>query len=195
MTKNYVRVVLEGNADLAKGFLLGFAAGRGLQGEIYFGSDFDLEEEGARGFLAHLVGLGEEHTVVVMAEALLDDVTAAVAARGGDLGLAVKKVELIREVEVELSFHTYSREVGGELKALLGAPPAGVTLSPPFSPEERYDPEGKGVEAYTPLHDYEISYRGRLSGPPGAVFPLAGRLNRFEVVTLKGWAFKFSDRS
>jgi hypothetical protein len=50
---------------------------------------------------------------------------------------------------------------------------------------EKFIPEGKGIDAYAPLHDYELNGKGRISGAVKGVFDLYYRLGRFEVVELE----------
>ena len=53
-----------------------------------------------------------------------------------------------------------------------------------FELQEKLDPEGKGHEFFTPLHDYELAGKGRISGSVKGVLDLYQRLGRFEVVEL-----------
>ena len=54
-----------------------------------------------------------------------------------------------------------------------------------FELHEKIDPEGKGHEFFTPLHDYELTGKGRISGSvKGRLGSARSRLKRFEVVEL-----------
>jgi hypothetical protein len=66
--------------------------------------------------------------------------------------------------------------MGDELKALFANPPPGVAVAD-YEVAEKVEPDGKGIEAYAPLHDYEIKVRGRLTG---AVRPLIDFYDKLE---------------
>lgn len=186
MAAPYVHVLLEGNRDLIRGFIVGFSEGKGRRGEVFFCNDLSLDDGGPLKALAELVGFGEEQTVIVVDQDLFQELKDAVERRE-DIAMTVKRAEVIGEVAVAISFQTYSREVGNQLKALISQAPPTLQFSPPFQPMEKYNPEGRGVEAYTPLHDYELSYRGRIKGAVGDVLKFCRTLAAFEVVEMRDW--------
>jgi hypothetical protein len=184
MNEHYYEVVIEGNLDLMKGFIMGFLTGRGIEGGIFFDDACRIEGECAAGPLMRLVSAhGNTHIVIVGSE-LHDLIVAALNKREHVIPLHIKKVRQVLSAAFYCTFRTYSREVGAELKAIVNGIPEGVDGKSGFEMHEKIDPEGKGVELYTPLHDYELTGKGRISGSVKGVLDLYQRLERFEVVEL-----------
>ena len=73
--------------------------------------------------------------------------------------------------------------MGDELKELFGRLPEGLQIED-YEPKETMYPEGKGVEAYAPLHEYEVKAGGRVYGFAGDVIDLYSRAERYDMVEL-----------
>ncbi|HOF05164.1 MAG TPA: hypothetical protein PK175_06380 [Syntrophales bacterium] len=184
MSRNYFEVAIEGNHDFIRGFVRGVIAGRGVAGEAFFGEEFEIDQERPFEMLARLVGLSEEHTVIVVEETLLDILREAIGGGRPAGGMKMIYTRPIRAAEFEFTFHTFSREVGGELDRILRDIPPDVHIEPPYAPEEKVDSEGRGVEAYAPLHEYELQAQGRVFGDCAGVCHCYERLRHYEVVDL-----------
>ncbi len=57
-------------------------------------------------------------------------------------------------------------------------------MEPGYEPKEKRNPEAKGVEAYAPLHHYEIRAKGRISGPIREVIAFYGQVEHNKLVEL-----------
>ena len=90
----------------------------------------------------------------------------------------------ITEAYFEFSYHAYTRKLGDELKILFGSLPPGLRIENGKGPYEKVIPEGKGVEAYAPLHEYEIQAKGEIHGPVKAVIRLYGEAEHKDMVEL-----------
>jgi hypothetical protein len=44
MNEHYYEVVLEGNPDFTKGFVMGFLSGRGISGAVFFDQEYHFIE-------------------------------------------------------------------------------------------------------------------------------------------------------
>ena len=184
MNVQYYEVVIEGNLDLMKGFMMGFLAGRGIEGGVFFDAACHIEGECATGPLMRLVSAHGNANIVIIGSELHDLLTAALNKREHVIPLHIKKVRRVLSAAFDCKFRTYSREVGAELKEILSRIPEGVDGESGFEMHEKLDPEGKGLEFFTPLHDYELTGKGRISGSVKGVLDLYQRLERFEVVKL-----------
>ncbi len=182
MHPSYFEVTVEGSHDLLKGFVIGFLEGRGITGETFFGDDYELDEENPLEVLFRMMGHREENTTVIVEADLRLQLREALQKRKDSLPLKVVSVREVTGATFGFSLKTYSREVGQSLRDLFSNPPEGVAVEPPFFPDETVIPEGKGVEAYAPLHEYEMKWKGQVSGPVREVFSLYHRVTRFEVV-------------
>ena len=184
MSKDYYEVVVEGRPEYVNGFVHGLIAGRGGAGDAFFGEDFEIDEERPLEILSRLVGLREEHTVLLVEETVLGLLKEVIGGGRREGGMKLISTRKIREASFKYSFATFSRETGAALDKLLTSIPPGVFAEPPYAPEHRETPEGQGVEAYTPLHDYELKAAGRIRGECGGVCRCYELLKRHEVVEL-----------
>ena len=184
MNVQYYEVVIEGNLDLMKGFMMGFLAGRGIEGGVFFDAACHIEGECATGPLMRLVSAHGNANIVIVGSELHDLLVAALNKREHVIPLHIKKVRRVLSAAFDCKSRTYSREVGAELEEILSRIPEGVDGESGFEMHEKLDPEGKGLEFFTPLHDYELTGKGRISGSVKGVLDLYQRLERFEVVEL-----------
>ena len=184
MNERYCEVTVEGSIEVVKGFVAGFLEGRGVSGDVFFGGDYPIEKGSPAGLLMRLTGIRGETCTLVVEAGLHELLAAALEKRRGIVPLRVLKVRPVVSAAFDVSFRTYSREVGTELKGQFERLPVGVSLGEGFEIQEKVTPEGKGVDAYAPLHEYELRGRGRIEGDVKEVFTLYHRLERFEVAEL-----------
>jgi hypothetical protein len=194
MNPTYYEVTVEGSHDLLKGFVIGFLEGRGISGETFFGDEYELDEESPLEVLFRMMRQRDESTTVIVEAGLRSQLREALQRRKDSLPLKVVSVREVRGATFGFSVKTYSREVGQSLRELFTRPPEGVSVDPPFFPEEIVIPEGKGVEAYAPLHEYEMKWKGQVSGPIRQIFALYHRVGRFEVVRLGDLNLDYGER-
>ncbi len=194
MNPTYYEVIVEGSHDLLKGFVIGFLEGREISCETFFGDDYELDEEKPLDLLFRMMGHREESTTVIVEAGLRSLLREALQRRRDSLPLKVVSVREVAGASFGFSVKTFSREVGDSLRSLLSVPPEGVDVDPPFVPEEKIDPAGKGVEAYAPLHEYEMKWKGRVSGAIREVFTLYHKVRRFEVAKLGDLHLDYGER-
>jgi len=184
MNEQYYEVVIEGHFDLMKGFIMGFLAGRGIEGGVFFDQECHIEGGCSTGPLMRLIGARDNVSIVIVGSGLHDLLVAALNRHPHVIPLRIRKVRKVLSAAFNCKFRTYSREVGAELKDIVNRIPEGVDGKSGFEMHEKLDPEGKGIELFTPLHDYELTGKGRISGSVKGVLDLYQRLERFEVVEL-----------
>ena len=96
----------------------------------------------------------------------------------------IRLERLCEVVEGRFDFHaeTYSRDMAERIRdAVHGHIPPGVRLEG-FEESELRDPEAKGVELYTTVHDYTYKASGRFTGSPPGIFELHQRLRGIDFV-------------
>ncbi|MFA5180872.1 MAG: hypothetical protein WC405_06090 [Syntrophales bacterium] len=184
MNGHYFEVIIAGHHEYIKGFISGLIAGRGLRWEAFFGEDYDLDEETPIEMLGRLVGIRDEHTVIVVESQLINILKELLDRQGRTRDLKILSIREIKEVSFTFSIRTFSRESGEKIDRLLTEASSVLKIAPPYALQEQVIPEGKGVEAYAPLHDYEFQARGSIAGDCGEVFRCYGKLKRYEVAVL-----------
>ncbi|MFA6413170.1 MAG: hypothetical protein WCW53_10785 [Syntrophales bacterium] len=182
MNGHYFEVVIEGHHEFIKGFISGLIIGKGIQGEAFFGEDFDIDDESAFEMLARLVGVRGEHTVIIVESQVLEILREALGRQGRKGGMNLVSVHGIKNAFFTFSIQTFSREIGKELDHILTDASSCLKIEPPYAPRETETPEARGVEAYAPLHDYEFQVRGSISGSCAEVFHCYRKLKHYEVV-------------
>ncbi|MBN2397159.1 MAG: hypothetical protein JXI32_02165 [Deltaproteobacteria bacterium] len=183
MNKEYCEVVVEGSLDLIRGFVVGFLEGRGIRGEAVFGEEHHVENESKFGQMMRLIGVRGTRFRLIVGTGFLTLLKEALERRRDELALKIVSEKKISRASFGFRFRAYTRELGGELKALFGSPPDGLQVKD-YQPKETVLPEGKGVEAYAPLHEYEVKATGTLSGPICGVIDFYGKAEHYDMVEL-----------
>ena len=184
MIKKYYEVVIEGSFDFIKGFVLGFFEGRGIQGDAVFEREHHVDNEPTFGHLLHMIGIKEDQAYLIVGSGVPDMIREAIKKRNLQDDLKIVSVREITQAYFEFSYHAYSRTLGEELKTFFGSLPPGLRLEKGDGPKETVHSEGKGIEAYAPLHEYEIEAKGEIHGPVEVVMNLYGKAERKDMVEL-----------
>ena len=184
MNKEYYEVVIEGHLELAKGFVMGFLAGRGIEGSAFFDEACHIKGEDATGPLLRLISAHNNVSTLIVGAGLYELLVAALNRHPQVIALRIAKARRVLSAAFTCTFKTYSREVSAQIREILDCVPEGVDGASGFELQEKIDPDGKGHEFFTPLHDYELTGKGRISGSVKGVLDLYHQLGRFEVVKL-----------
>jgi hypothetical protein len=191
MTKKYYEVVIEGSFDLIKGFVLGFLQGRGIEGEAVFSAERHVKQsEGMGQLLRQLTRRGNKSSIII-GQGVGRLLQEALARVGDDLDLKVLSIREIKSADFDFEFRTYAKKAGEALKDTFKNLPAGIALEG-LDLKEDVRPEAKGVEAYAPLHHYEIRGKGRVTGDAKAVIDFYDRIEHNELIELGDIRLEFS---
>jgi len=182
MTRTFMEVVLKTDARFAKGFLQGYLAGSGKAHRFFINEEAGIEAESLSEKLKELVGLADLFQRVVIEEdflALLHKDSAAAAA----LGLSGQPLQARRITSGSFSVRIKdsAQEDAAAIKKLLSGRPAGVTVEG-WQERETIEKNGRGVELYTPLHDYVYEASGSFRGPIEALADLRSELGQHASV-------------
>ncbi len=183
MKREYCEVVLEGSLDLMKGFVVGVLEGKGIQGEAIFSEDHHVENESAFGQMLRLISGRGNRFRLIIDTGFFKLFKEALERRKDELALKIVSEKRTRQASFGFRFRAYTRELGGELKALFGNPPEELRVKD-YNPAEKVLPEGKGMEAYAPLHEYEVKATGTIYGPVRDVMDFYGRVEHYDMVKL-----------
>jgi hypothetical protein len=184
MQINFTEAVFEGDCNTVRGYIEGFVAATGKDFSFFFCSDSGVEAETLSEHIREWISLGARLHHVLMEDELLDGIKAALAAaadKGVHDRLALKSAKPVKGASFRFGFTAYGRKYADEIKELLGRLPEGVTLED-YNPVEKVDEECKGVELYTPCHDYVFQGEGVISGAVNLVIPLRGTLEAHPLI-------------
>lgn len=192
MNKEYCEVVIEGESlDLVRGFVIGFLEGKEIRGEAIFGEDHHVENESRFGQMLRLIGVKGNRFRLIVGTGFLTLLKEAFERRKDQLALRIVSEKKIRQASFGFRFRAYTRELGDELKALFEKPPADLELMD-YKPKETVLPEGRGVEAYAPLHEYEIKAAGTIYGPICDVIDFYGKMEHYDMAELNSIKLEYA---
>jgi len=193
MTKSYYEVILEGSFDLIKGFVLGYLEGSGIKGEAIFGREHHVENESKFGQLMRLIHVKGNKVHLIVGAGLHNLLKDAVSNRQDKLDIKILSVRKIADAHFDFAYKAFAKEFGDKLKELFENMPKGLELGPGYEPKETITPEAKGIEAYAPLHEYEIKANGRVHGLIKAVINFYGEVEHNPLVELGDIKLEFKD--
>jgi hypothetical protein len=191
MTKKYYEVVLEGSYELVKGFVLGYLEGKGIEGDAVFEQEYHIKGEGRLEQIMRMLNVKENEIRVIIGEGVGLMLREAIERRKADLNLKVRSIRPVTGARFNFRYKTFSKEFVEKLKATFANLPPGVELKG-YEPVEVIQLDAKGVEAYAPLHDYEIKASGEVIGPAKEVIDFYDQIEHNELIELDEIQLEFS---
>ena len=165
MADTYHEVVIEGAKGRAYGFVEGFLIARGLIGKLFNLETEGFECESLRERIREMFHPSEEtyHLLVRAAEIpVVHEAVREAEARG--LQVKAHDDRPVAGARFHFEFQIFSREHAKKIRKWFKELAPGISLSKDTKFQEKIDPESKGVEAYAPSHEYELSAAGTVEG-------------------------------
>ena len=174
MATVYHEIVFGGDQTLLKGFIRGFELGRSLKGGFWLGADHPvdtgrLKRRPLRGNYVHAV------CTSAVRKSIMDALSKA-----PDCGFEILSDKRIVRASFDFKFDTFSREIAALTKDILMTLPAGLQVLA-YQPKETVDKKARGVELYSPAHDYRFEGKGRIEGDFERILAVRARLKAIEV--------------
>ncbi len=174
----FVELDLEGNTELATGFVEGFRLGGEDLGPAWLAEREPIESEGLMDSIRERVG---RRTRVILSKRLAERMVAALA-EAPHLELVAQDPREIDYAELAFEFRAFDREDAGLVRHLIEADlPVGVRLEG-YHVDEKIEEDAEGVELYSPVHDYILSGKGTYVGPVDRILEMAHRLDEQDFV-------------
>ncbi len=193
MNKSYYEVIVEGSYELIKGFVLGFMEGREIRGEATFEEEQHIKVDGTLAQLIRLSGIKGKRVHIIVGAGFYKLVNDAFKNVKERMDLKVVSVREITDAYFAFHYKAFTKELGGELQGLFAALPEGLKIVGDYAPKESLEPEGKGIEAYAPLHAYALSAKGEIHGPAREALDFYRKLERYDMVELGDIKLKYAD--
>ena len=173
-TPSFDEILLEGAPETARGLLAGLCLAGGGQERYYYGPDHGLARPAAGGRLRELIGRPAGACHIIAAVGLGEQLERHAARIEAQTGLRLASRRRIVSARFGFSYQAFARRYATEIRALLAELPAGAALAE-HDERENVDERAAGVEAYSPVHDFEATGKGVVSGRIDAV--IAARAN------------------
>lgn len=161
--QTFYEVVFQGKPKVVRAFLKGFVMGMVEDATVFYSFTDGIFHEGKAEKLREMVGLrGVDCHVVV------DSVTSALLKKlrkriENETGLLITSHRSIRNASMSFTYKAFSPRHHEEILVLAKNLPEGLRLSG-FEHEVRVDPNAKGIEAYSPVHHFEATGSGTITG-------------------------------
>jgi hypothetical protein len=170
----WYEMVIEGREEAIRDLLPGVAS----DGERpFWGEELEMQAGSFPDRIREMLGARTHHLLYVPST----QVGALVRAIEGKPEIRLERVREILSGRFLFKGKAYSPEVAAKIQEVLhGQLPPGVTLEE--REEEKVDPDAKGVELYTPVHDYTWRCRGSFSGTPPGIFQMHRTLQALDFV-------------
>jgi hypothetical protein len=167
----YAYLEIQGDRDSCLGFIEGFRLAL-KEKDVFFSDEIGFE---LPTFLDNVVsGLHREtHLVAPLSflEAMIDAMQ-----RTQRIKLKAEKIRPLSGASFSFAYKCYSAEEGHAIRELIEHElPEGLSLED-YEVKEEIDPDAKGAELYSPVHDYILKGKGLYRGPFEAVKTMALRL-------------------
>jgi len=159
----FCEIVIKGDDRDLVPYLSGFAAAARARG-VYFAEEAGLHLKPLRERIHHH---GEVHHVICT-EALRGVLHDALAKAAPRYRFEIKDERKVERATFSFKVETPSREVAKAVKDAVAKPPRGVAVTG-FTPREVLNPDAKGAEVYSPVHDYVFSAEGTVDGDIGVI--------------------------
>jgi len=176
MAVTYHELVIKGNGKLIKGFGLGYAFGKSIKTGLIFCHDHPIQTHHLRDVLTFR---GDHLHMITSARVRRGFLSAVRAVE--DLETEVIADRPILRSYFEFEFDTVSREVASDIKRVIRALPPGLKILE-YEPEESVDKDAKGVELYTPVHDYRFEAKGSVEGDVEKLLSYHKKLTSIEFI-------------
>jgi vacuolar-type H+-ATPase subunit F/Vma7 len=190
MNRKYFELVVEGQFDLVKGFVLGFLEGKGIRQSAMFAREHHVKGDRELKHVLRVLTGKQDQARVLVDENVCQSLGESLANVREALPLRLVSTREISGAHAGFTYEAYAKEMGDELKALFVNPPEGVAVAD-YESEEKVEPEGKGIEAYAPLHHYEIKAKGRITGAVGPLIDFYDKLEQNPLVALEEIVLEF----
>ena len=161
---SFYEVIIKGDSKATRAYIEGVMQGKGIKDGFHFGEDHPLDLDHIKEVIKYH---GDVLHMVVEAK-LRASVESAIKQAPEDLHLEIVESRKIHRAYFRFKFRTHNRDVAKRVKKILDTLPDDVQLTD-YEPDEHIDPEAKGTEAYTAVHEYTFKGRGVVEGEPDGV--------------------------
>ena len=178
---NFYEVVFQGKPKVVRAFLSGLVLGAGSDSTVFFSFTDGVHHEGKAEKFAEFVHIRATDCHVIVdssLSALLKKLSKRIR---DETGLEITSHRNIRSASVKFGFQAFAPRYNDEIVALVKNLPQGLKVEG-FTHNVRLDPKAKGVEAYSPAHDYEANGEATVTGRVDLVIGLRKKFEDYPLI-------------
>lgn len=190
-TTVFYEVVFQGKPKVVRAFLSGLVLGSCDNAAVYYSFLDGVHHEGKAEKLAEMVGIRGVDCHVIVDENVSDVLKKLGKRIASETGLAIVSHRKIRGASLSFRYQAFGRKYDEEILAVLRNLPAGLNAKG-FKHDVKVDPKARGVEAYSPAHDYESSGSGVVTGPVDLVIELRKEFAKYPLIKADDVVLKLS---
>lgn len=178
---SFHEVVFRGKPKVVRAFLSGLVMGAGGEATLFYSFTDGIFHEGKVEKFAEFM-----HIRATDCHVIIDGVTSSLVKKlakriKAETGLEVVSHRRITAASVKFSYQVFAPRYDQEMSRVVRELPKGLKLED-FQHEVKTDPAAKGVEAYSPAHDFEANCSGKVSGRVDLVVAFRKKLDEFPLI-------------
>lgn len=177
----FYEMVLAGPPVLIHGLLAGMKMGAGEKGRIFFSLDERIAGPRITDKVREFIRVHPRECHVVVESGVRSLIKRKAKAIAAECDVEVVSEKRVRKAGFRFAYHAFAPRYAREIKAALRDLPRGLKLED-MKVEETRDPKAKGIESYTPAHDFESSGSGRVVGRVDRVIEARDMLDAHPLV-------------
>ncbi len=180
MSRTFVEIVLTANQEYVKGFLQGYIAGVGIERQFFFNHDAGIEAESLTEKIQEWTSFSDKFQYLILEKELYEALQASAAFF--DDATRTVSVKNVKSCHFEVTIKAHSRDDSQAIRELVQLRPSTLEMID-WQESEEIDEKAKGVELYTPAHDYTYKASGSFKGDLETVVDFRKKLTGFSAVT------------
>ena len=179
--QSFHAVVFQGKPKVVRAFLHGLTLGAGIDATLYFCYTEGIQDDGKIERLAEKFGLRAADCHVVVDARTSDLLKSLRKQLADETGLEILSHRRVKSATMAFRYKAYSLRHEEEILEALRKLPAETKLRG-FKHGKKKDPSARGVEAYSPTHEFEAWGEGTFVGPVGQIVDLRRRVAEYPLI-------------
>jgi len=194
MSSHFIQVLFEGNDEFIRGFLQGYRIGKGISAHYFFHHDAGIQAETLSQKLKEWTTLSNKYHYVLLDQDFFNRLKESGSDSGllADTGIKILSAKAVRSGTFSVKIKGASRAEASAIKKIVEEKPSDLQTRD-WQEKETIDPDSKGVELYTPVHDYIFAAVGTFKGEIEALIAFRHHLSEHSAVTAKEIELEFAE--
>ncbi len=180
----YYEVIFEGDKEIIFGFLSGYTLGSGKKTFFDISDNVEVKGESLSMSIKEWLSLKNHAHHAIMEESFFQAVDSALKQNNILKDMGLSGIQSYREIVsgvFEFNATTYGRKYANEIKQIVENLPTTLKLEG-YAPKEEVDKDGKGVELYSPDHEYSFTAEGKISGEIKDVIHIQKKMDEHPLI-------------